>query len=500
MRVLLHCNGGAATGVGHVLRALALAEEAKAAGHSVTVVGHLDGEFLRRQVEAAGVGLVDVDRDANATVRDVAHDLGSDVVHVDSYDPDLRLGTEFDAAAGTRPLLSNVEDGAFGRRDADLVVDPNFGAETEHRPPSSGVVLRGSRYAPLRRSVTGRQGDWVLRPVASKVLVVMGGTDPMGMTGPALRLLGSTGLPLQVTAIVAPSAAGRYADLVERYPGVHVELVPPMADLPHALVAQDLVVSAAGTSVWEMCCLGVPMALVATVENQRSGYARVVEAGAAIGLGTSPTELEQPAAVRSLKAVLERPAERRALSDRARGVVDGLGAWRVVRAWEQLAGGRAPTRPVVTLELREASMADVRTLLDWRNDPATRTASRDSTEVALAEHLTWLRSTLARDDRLLLLGSDADGDVGTVRWDRLGDEAWLVSITVAPERRGQSLARGLLKAGEEALCERLGGTPLVYATVHQHNDSSRRLFEASGYLLDLPVDRDGFLRYAKRLP
>jgi spore coat polysaccharide biosynthesis predicted glycosyltransferase SpsG/ribosomal protein S18 acetylase RimI-like enzyme len=495
MRILLHCNGGAATGVGHVMRALALAEEAIAAGHSVTVVGNMDGEFVRRQVDAAGVDLVAVDRDA---CRRLVQDLHSDVVHVDSYDSDLRPATWLGAAA--RPLLSNVEDGAFGRRDADLVVDPNYGAEAENRPYSSGVVLRGSRYAPLRRAVTRRQRDWTLQPVARKVLVVMGGTDPMGMTGPALRLLGETGLPLDVTAVGPPSAAGGSEDVVERYPGVDVRFVAPTADLPRALVAQDLVLSAAGTSVWEMCCLGVPMALVATVENQRASYGRVVAAGAAVGLGTSRVELEHPVAVRALKDVLERPADRLALSDRARGIVDGLGAWRVVRAWEQLSGGRAPAQPVRALEVREASMADARALLDWRNDPATRAASQDSDEVTLEQHLTWLQATIGRDDRILLLASDAEGDVGTVRWDRLGHEAWVVSITAAPERRGQSLAKSLLEAGEEALRERTGGTPLVFATVHQHNASSRRLFASSGYLLDLPVDRDGFLRYAKRLP
>jgi len=135
MRILLHCNGGAATGVGHVMRALALAEEAIAAGHSVTVVGNMDGEFVRRQVDAAGVDLVAVDRDVNAACRRLVQDLHSDVVHVDSYDSDLRPATWLGAAA--RPLLSNVEDGAFGRRDADLVV----GDRGLHRDPRLGHRL-----------------------------------------------------------------------------------------------------------------------------------------------------------------------------------------------------------------------------------------------------------------------------------------------------------------------------------------------------------------------
>ena len=39
----------------------------------------------------------------------------------------------------------------------------------------------------------------------------------------------------------------------------------------------------AGTSVWELCCIGVPTAVAWVVDNQREGYDRVVGAGAAIG-------------------------------------------------------------------------------------------------------------------------------------------------------------------------------------------------------------------------
>jgi hypothetical protein len=36
--------------------------------------------------------------------------------------------------------------------------------------------------------------------------------------------------------------------------------------------------------------------------------------------------------------------------------------------------------------------------------------------------------------------------------------------------------------------------------VHETNVASRRLFEAAGYVLDLPADTDGFLTFVKHLP
>jgi RimJ/RimL family protein N-acetyltransferase len=144
-------------------------------------------------------------------------------------------------------------------------------------------------------------------------------------------------------------------------------------------------------------------------------------------------------------------------------------------------------------------MADAETLLRWRNDRATRAASREKHEVALDQHLGWLEASLQRDDRLLLVASDDEGDVGTVRWDRIENGEWEVSITVAPERRGHSLSRPLLLAGERFLADTDVAVAALPAGVHEANPASRRLFERSGYLLDAPADDEGFLTYRKAL-
>ena len=83
-------------------------------------------------------------------------------------------------------------------------------------------------------------------------------------------------------------AVGENADLVAAAAlasRLSLNIVAPVDDLAAIMARADLVISAAGTSVWELCCIGVPMALIWAVENQRDGYDRVVAAGAALGLG-----------------------------------------------------------------------------------------------------------------------------------------------------------------------------------------------------------------------
>jgi GNAT superfamily N-acetyltransferase len=328
----------------------------------------------------------------------------------------------------------------------------------------------------------------------------MGGTDPAGLAPGAVGLLARTGLDLQVTVI----AVGRNADRVRAAAhgsALSVNVLAPVGDLAAMMSAHDLVISAAGTSIWELCCIGVPTAVAWAVDNQRQGYDAVVAAGAAIGLG-GPELGRDEGAVDLLRTALADWQVRADLVAAGHRIVDGLGAWRVVRMWEQALW--VPSLPAAgspPLAARRATAADAAQLWAWRNDPATRAGSRSQAEVPWEEHLRWFNASLARTDRMLLVVADPAGPVGTVRWDLKGARQWEVSITVAPKRRGQNLARPLLRAGEVALAEaaRASGTALgaYLAVVNVANPSSMRLFQTSGYLPDLPPDPAGFMQFRK---
>jgi spore coat polysaccharide biosynthesis predicted glycosyltransferase SpsG len=516
MRVLLGCDGGGPLGVGHAMRCLALAEAAVAAGHTVLFAGHFEGSFLLRQIAAAPVEVFPLsawmaDGDYQPLIEVVVR-ARPDVLHVDSYVGSNRL-RELVESTGVGASVSNMEDGPFGRRPADVVIDPTFGAELVARPVDGTTwLLRGSHYTPVRQRVIdarergsqapGSRHDAANRvgQVARSVLVVMGGTDPVGLVPGAVSLLARTGLELEVTAIAVGENAQRAARAAQGS-ALSLKVLAPVDDLADMMSVHDLVISAAGTSVWELCCIGVPSAVVWAVENQREGYDRAVAAGAAIGLG-GPDLGRDERAVGLLRGALTDSAVRGQLMAAGRRVVDGLGAWRVVRMWEQAREVHSlPTIGPAGLVARVATMQDARQLWQWRNDPATRAGSRSSAEVPWDDHLRWFAASLSRTDRILLVFQDPLGPVGTVRWDLREEAEWEVSITVSPQRRGQSLARPLLRAAEVALTESTamaGNDVTAYlAVVHIDNQTSMRLFETSSYVPDLPPDARGFIQFRK---
>jgi spore coat polysaccharide biosynthesis predicted glycosyltransferase SpsG/RimJ/RimL family protein N-acetyltransferase len=482
MRVLLRCDASAGSGVGHLVRCLALAEAAGSRGWEVALLGDVDAPLGRRLVASAGLTVLPAPQSRAGLVAAAA---GADVLHVDHY------GIAGDLRSPGGPLVSSIEDGTFGRRPADVVVDSTLGAEHAGRPDDgSGTVLLGVAYAPLRASVRAARAARAApahraADTVGDVLVVMGGTDAFGVSAAAARVARLAGAA-RVRVVAGDDVA---AQVRAAEPGADV--LGPQEDLPGIAATTGVVVSAAGTSVWELACVGVPTALVAVTENQRAGYERAVAAGVATGLG--PVEDVRAAGagpVATLRELLADPGRRAALSTAGRSLVDGLGADRVLDAWWAATG-----EPV--LAARDAGPPDADLLLAWRNDPATRASSRSQDPVARADHVRWLDGVLADPTRLLLVVEHTGRPAGTVRFDRVDDALWEVSITVAPHARGRGLAARVLAAGEVAWRDRVGDGPAVLACVRPGNRASARLFEAAGYRRRAQPAPDGLDAYVK---
>lgn len=133
---------------------------------------------------------------------------------------------------------------------------------------------------------------------------------------------------------------------------------------------------------------------------------------------------------------------------------------------------------VVTL--RPARADDMRAALDWRNDPVTRAASRDTGEVSWADHRAWFTGRLERADAPYWIGEVAGEAMGTVRLDPVGEGEAEVSIALAPHARGRGLGAELLSAAMARA--RAGGWRRIHAVIRHDNLASRRVFARCGFL------------------
>jgi spore coat polysaccharide biosynthesis predicted glycosyltransferase SpsG len=301
--LLLRADAGPSIGVGHLSRCVALAEAAVARGWRVSFTGAVTGaDWL-----LARLSTLDVPVGAPGDLAEQAE--AADIVLVDHYG----LGELPDVRAVSR--LVSMEDGPFGRRAADVVVDANL--MTGPRPADgTGVVLAGPRFAPLRSDVVAARGPRTAGDPLH-VVVAMGGGAAADAVAAALTALRDTEIPMSVDAISAAPVQVRPG------PGQRLTVRPPTPTLPALLAEADLVVSAAGVTLLELCCLGVPTALVQLADNQAAGYRAAVDQGLAAGLG-GVADLAGP----PLRDLLTDPGRRAALGRAASSVVDGRGAAR----------------------------------------------------------------------------------------------------------------------------------------------------------------------------
>lgn len=329
---MIRCDAGTRYGIGHVMRCVALAEEFAARGHRIVFVAALDDvPWARDQVLARSFEHLPEPRGDEV---DFLRGLDPEFVVLDSYVLPASVPTGL-RAAGVRVLA--IVDGDPERRPADLVLDQNIGAEHDTWALPTGTArLAGLDYALMRDDIRGN------RPAHPRtdeddpigVLAFFGGTDAYGAAPVVLAAAAATGVPWSMTVVAATEELATRCRAVPLLAGQRVEVVGTIADLAARIGSADVVLSAAGTSSWELLCIGAAAGLVCVADNQVTSYQRAVAENLAVGLGTLDDLRSGAADTAGLAELLGVAGRRRELRARALTVVDGRGRERVADAWE----------------------------------------------------------------------------------------------------------------------------------------------------------------------
>lgn len=340
--LLLRADGNREVGSGHVMRCCSIARAAEATGHRALLcvsdeasaemaagrgfetlvlggdfreLGATDAERLARTVSDLGASAVLVDSYAAtdaflATLRELCGRAGVPVGYVDD---EFRFSTGYVPSPARLPV--------------DVVVGYAFGADAaEYGEVYRGTDTRflvGPRYAPIREEFRNR--GYEPSPNVRTILLTTGSTNPDGTLERFASCCLAAAPGARVDVVVGRNArfelegAGSDRIRVHRDPS-------GMASL---MLASDLVVSAAGTTIYELAALGVPSVAVPIVENQAEnvrGWTKM-RLGGAVG-----PEWDDEKLVGQILEMARDPEERKACSRRMRSAVDGLGARRIVGA------------------------------------------------------------------------------------------------------------------------------------------------------------------------
>jgi RimJ/RimL family protein N-acetyltransferase len=131
--------------------------------------------------------------------------------------------------------------------------------------------------------------------------------------------------------------------------------------------------------------------------------------------------------------------------------------------------------------MRRAQHADAAMVLEWRNDPYVRSVSRNDMPIELDAHLAWFGRILGSPDHLLLIAEKNGISVGVVRFDRLDDLKYEISLFLNPLLAGRRQGLLMMQAAQQMLSEQVGQDIVIAAETLPRNHASQRLFQKAGY-------------------
>ncbi len=330
-RVAVRADAVPDVGAGHVVRILGLVDELRLRGVDAVLTGRLEIPWVRDLVASRAMPVVQAAPDA-ASYLEWCRARGVGAVVLDGYDLPRDLGATL-LAGGVRVL--SLRDGSFGAEQAcDVALDHNLGAERE-RLPHEGALLAGIRYTLFRDEVLhATRARWNPTREGTRILMFFGGSDPFGAAEVLARLAVDAVDPLDLRVVSPEPAAGARVLALRRGHRQSVEVLTPRPDLLSMARGADVVVTASGSSVWELMLHGVPFACVQVADNQQPGYRALLDRELCVGLGSLDSLRQVPdvrARARSALADLAAdPGLRATLAAAGRGLLDGRGRARVV--------------------------------------------------------------------------------------------------------------------------------------------------------------------------
>lgn len=332
--LIVRADAGRAMGYGHLVRSAALASAWRAAGGDAVLVTSC--ERLPGDLEGEMIEIIPPSHDTSgdfAVLARIASARPPDWLAIDGCHFDLAYVAT--ARGFSRRVLLVADEPNDATIAADGVLDHNLGSEhLPYRTAPGTLCLFGPRYALLRAAFAATAGVRHTRTLADRVLLIMGASDVAGRIPELMRAI-DTEIEHRIQVAVVVGAGGANVPSIEAVAASarrsRFQVYRDPADLRELMASADVAVSAAGTTVWELCALGVPTVLVTVAANQVRGAAALDRAGAAINLGPVAALTARDLGVR-LRSILEDAPLRARLATAASALVDGRGAGRVVEA------------------------------------------------------------------------------------------------------------------------------------------------------------------------
>ncbi len=258
MKISLFTEGGGKSGLGHIMRSIALSQGFSHIGFSP----ELYINWIERLPLSIQHTAFDWMKNKEQSFAIIAK---SDVVVVDSYHASSSLCKSIANHSKTVLFIDDNNRIAYSR---GLVLNSNIHADEIPYPNRDTVTyLLGPHYLLLRKEFWEKERK-PLNYSVSNILITAGGSDPTGIT-PTLLPLVSTVYPHAKKHVIIGSGC-THTDTIKAAADTNTHLYySPYGELLASLMhSADLALSAGGQTLYELLALGIPTIALTVASNQ----------------------------------------------------------------------------------------------------------------------------------------------------------------------------------------------------------------------------------------
>lgn len=343
---IIRADGNTAIGMGHVMRCLSIADAMKERNIEPVFMTADNGCVSMIEDRGFEVYVLGTDyRDMESELPKIEQylqtqdmqDGEASVILVDSYQVTSKYYEELCKLA----KVACLED--MGQSyPVDLLINYNiYGPKLVYNNKITHAMLLGTMYQPLRREFQ-QDIQYDIKDKITDVMITTGGSDPYF----AARAFADAFLSekeLQETQIRYHIISGPFNTHGEELHRLYdenpwVEIHEHVTCMKEIMKQCDVVLSATGSTIYEVSALGVPLIAFYFAENQRQGADMLSEITSVINCGNYADDAEQTVgnAVKALLKCVKDKEYRETLYHEERSLVDGQGAARIAQALIEL--------------------------------------------------------------------------------------------------------------------------------------------------------------------
>ena len=472
MIVAFRADGGApGTGLGHIMRCIAIAEALILQNHKVFFICH-DYPAARKILLDRGYKVkwvpsdVIEEEDRNLTIEYAEE---ADWIIVDSY----TIGDDYLTflVLNLPGKVAYLDDKAELNMGVHLVLGNAYALPEEYVDKAAffTCLFAGPRYLPLRQEFTNLPPHKI-NPDLQRLLITFGGEDQQNITQSIVEAVQAYDThPLHLDILIGPAYS--HLESLKKLLASSKHTYTLHHGLTHVtplFQEVDAAITAGGTTVWELAACGVPMIVLQAADNQKKVIQYLLENKMAIALDRY--KLSQ-ALDKLFNADL-----RRELSQNAQKKIDGRGAERIIAILNSKCDEIFLQPPPLDPLSPESQL-----MWKWRNDPITRSMSRSTSPISLEEHLKWYEKAITDPTKTLLFAYNEEKMIGVVRFDSTKPQIATISINLDPDLRGKGLGKAVLFAACSYGYRKLR-LMQIDAEVKSDNVASLRIFSEVGFV------------------